>query len=164
MCNTKLEGGGGLVPIIVLLELVLVSYSSTHSFGAFSPLHGTGDHHYFAFGTTFGFASSLSNVNQPVGKGTNKGTLGTNKGTKGTKGNSIGWLVGWLVGYALEQALIDLSILPVDRMASHPTRLTVFVKQGLVDLSIFNTDRMASTLDNNKFILLFCWFLEIFPY
>ncbi len=31
-------GEGGLVPIIVLLELVWVSYSSTHSFGGFFPL------------------------------------------------------------------------------------------------------------------------------
>jgi hypothetical protein len=32
--------------------------------GFFFPLHGTTGDHHFAFGTTFGFASSLSNVNQ----------------------------------------------------------------------------------------------------
>jgi len=47
------------------------------------------------------------------------------KGTLGTKGNSM----GWLVGYALEQALIDLSILPPHGMPSHPTRLTMFVNK-----------------------------------
>jgi hypothetical protein len=89
----------------------------------FFPLHGTGDHHHLLLVTTFGFASSLSNVNQQWVRELIREHWELREIAW------VGWLVGWLVGYALEQALIDLSILPPHGMASHPTRLTMFVNK-----------------------------------
>lgn len=146
MCNTKLEEGGGgpcSHHTVVLLELVLVSYSSTHSFGAFSPLHGTGDHHYLLLVPLFGFASSLSNVNQQWGVR----ELIREHWELIRELREIA-LVGWLrsrTSLDRPQAFYQLTEWLLTLLGSPCVR-----KTRLGRPQHFNTDGMASTLDNKQ--------------